>query len=658
MEIPILTDLLIIFGLAVVVIWLCHHLRIPEIIGFLLTGMLVGPYGFGFVHAVHEVEVLAEIGIILLLFTIGIEFSFEKLLQIRKSVLLGGSLQVLLTFAATYFVSRALSLGAAQSIFLGFLVSLSSTAIVLKLIQERGEVDTPHGRTTLGILIFQDIIIVPMILITPLLAGQTGMLSHTLLLLLGKALFIILMVWLGAKWIVPKILYHIARTRNQEVFLLSVVVICLGIAWSTHLAGLSLALGAFLAGLIISESEYSHQALSNILPFRTVFTSVFFVTIGMLLDIEFFLQKPFSIIGIALSILTLKSIIAVLVTLILGFSLRTSILVGLALGQVGEFSFILSQTGLEFNLLAGNIYQTFLAFSIITMLLTPLFMALGPHLANILLKLPFPLSLKASIKAEEKPKHSDHLIIIGFGLVGRQVARAARIAQVPYLVIEMNPDTVKELKKQGEVICYGDATNTFILEQANITQARVVVIAINDPAATRRITEQTRKLNPHAHLIVRTRYLQEMEPLLKLGANEVIPEEFETSVEIFARVLAKYLIPREEIEALVSEIRANQYEMLRRLSPELTSLQDFTLHLPDVELSTLKLPENSAWIGKSLNEINVRKNFGVMVLAVRRNKHIITTFDASFVFSAHDVLYVFGPHQKITDLGKILQKSK
>jgi len=452
MEIPLLNDIVVIFGLAIAVLFICHRLRVPAVVGFLLTGIFVGPYGFGLVKAVHEVEILAEIGIVLLLFTIGIEFSLEKLLQIRKSVLMGGSLQVLLTFLATLFIARRFGQAFGEAVFIGFLVALSSTAIVLKLIQERAEVDSPHGRTTLGILIFQDIIIVPMILVTPLLAGATGNLGESVLVLLAKGIGIILLVMVSTKWIVPQVLYQITRTRNQEVFLLSVVVICFGVAWLTSKAGLSLALGAFLAGLIISESKYSHQALGNILPFRDVFTSFFFVSIGMLLDVGFLFQQPGTIALIALGVLVLKSIIACFATVLLGSPFRTSILVGLALSQVGEFSFILSRTGVEHGLLAGNIYQMFLAFSVLSMAATPFIITLAPRAADIILRFPLPKRLISGfypvpeIKVKNK---KDHLIIIGFGVNGRNVAHAARVAGIPYAVIEMNPKTVRNEQAQG-----------------------------------------------------------------------------------------------------------------------------------------------------------------------------------------------------------------
>ena len=652
MEILLLNDIVIIFGLAIAVLFICHRLRVPAVVGFLLTGMFVGPYGFGLVKAVHEVEILAEIGIVLLLFTIGIEFSLKKLLQIRKSVLMGGSLQVLLTFLATLFIARRFGQAFGEAVFIGFLVALSSTAIVLKLIQERAEVDSPHGRTTLGILIFQDIIIVPMILVTPLLAGATGNLGESVLVLLAKGIGIILLVMVSTKWIVPQVLYQIARTRNQEIFLLSVVVICLGVAWLTSKAGLSLALGAFLAGLIISESEYSHQALGNILPFRDVFTSFFFVSIGMLLDVGFLFQQPGTIVLITLGVLVLKSIIACFATVLLGFPFRTSILVGLALSQVGEFSFILSRTGVEHGLLAGNTYQMFLAFSILSMAATPFIITLAPRAADIILRLPLPKRLisgfypVSEIKVKSK---KDHLIIIGFGVNGRNVARAARLSGIPYAVIEMNPETVRNEQAQGEPIYYGDSTQEVVLQHANIKDARIVVTAINDPASTRRITEIIRRLNPKVHLIVRSRYLQEMKPLYELGANEVIPEEFETSVEIFTRVLAKYLIPRDEIEALVAEIRSDGYEMFRSLSKVSASFSDLKLQLHDVEISTFRISQGSPLIGKTLAQIELRGRYGISVVAIRRESQILANPGADMVLKSNDVLFVLGSSEKISE---------
>jgi len=647
----LLQDIVIIFGLSIVVLFICHRFRVPTIVGFLLTGIMAGPHGLRLIEAIHEVEILAEVGVVLLLFTIGIEFSFRSLVQIKKSVLLGGSLQVTLTLITAFFIARYLGQAFGQAVFIGFLAALSSTAIVLKLIQERAEVDSPHGRTTLAILIYQDVIIVPMILFTPLLAGATGNLGESLLILTAKGIGIIVLVIFSARWIVPQALYQIARTRNRELFLLSVVVICLAVAWITSSMGLSLALGAFLAGLIISESEYSHQALGNILPFRDVFTSFFFVSIGMLLDVSFLFQQPALIVLIVLAVLALKTVVAGSVTLLLGFPLRTGILVGLGLSQVGEFSFILSKTGIEHGLLAGDVYQMFLSVSVLTMAATPFIIAAAPRIADIVLRLPLPRRLKSGLypaQEIEKTSKKDHLIIIGFGVNGRNLARAARTGAIPYVIIEMNPEVVREQSAKGEAIYFGDAAQEAVLKYADIKDARIVVVAINDATATRRITEIVRKLNTKVHLIVRTRYLQEMQPLHELGADEVIPEEFETSVEIFTRVLVKYLVPRDEIEKFIAEVRASEYEIFRSLSKRSAAeLSDLKRHLPDVDICTLRVDDTSAVVGESLAQIGLRQKYGVTLLAIRRDSQIMSNLRGDAKICAGDLLVVLGQTDEI-----------
>jgi CPA2 family monovalent cation:H+ antiporter-2 len=624
MEIPLLTDIVIIFGLAVAVLLLFHFIRLPAVVGLLITGILTGPYGFGLVGAIHEVEVLAEIGVILLLFTIGIEFSFKKLIEIRKQVVVGGTLQVGLTILAVFFIARQIELSPPEAIFYGFLISLSSTAIVLRLIQERAEVDTPHGRTGLGILLFQDVIIVPMILITPMLAGsRPGEINSDIFIFAAKGIAIIILVLVAAKWMMPWLLHQVARTRSKELFLLSVVAICLAIAWLTSNAGLSLALGAFIAGLIISESEYSHQALGNILPFRNVFTSFFFVSIGMLLDTGFLLNNIDIILIASVGVLILKALIANSVAVLLGFPLRSGILAGLSICQVGEFSFILSRTGLKYGLLADH-YQLFLAVAVLTMAATPFIISLAPRFADLILQIPVPVKLKTGlwpgpeIKSHKKMKQ--HLVIIGFGLNGRNVARAAKMTGIPYMVIEMSPDTVKKERERGEPIFYGDAIHEEVLHHVGIENATVVVIAINDPAATRGITENVRRLTSKAHVIVRTRYLTEMQALYELGANEVIPEEFETSVEIFSRVLAKYLIPR------------------------------------DVEVSSMRVEEGSPMVGKSLVELELRKKHGITVLAVRRDSQTFHNPEVDAPFFVDDILYVMGTPEKLAESVRLFSR--
>ena len=651
MNIPILTDILIIFGLAVVVLLLCHRLRIPTIVGFLFTGIVSGPYGLGLVKAVHEVEIFAEVGVVLLLFTIGIEFSLERLLQIRKSVLVGGSIQVLLTIGISFLLAVSFGLAAGEAVFIGFLVALSSTAIVLKLIQERAELDSPHGRTALGMLIFQDIAIVPMILLTPVLAGAGDTTGSAFLFLLAKGLGIVLIVVVLAKWVVARVLYEVAKTRNQDLFLLSIILMCLGIAWLTSKAGLSLALGAFLAGLVLSESEYSHHALGNILPFRDIFTTFFFVSIGMMLDFSILLRQPALLAALTLGVLLLKSVIASATTLMLGLPLRTAVLTGLAVSQIGEFSFILSRAGLENGLMLGDVYQMFLAVSILTMAATPFVLSGAPHLADVLVKLPWPkrlLSGFSPLPEQCDPELKNHLVIIGFGVNGRNLARAASVAGIPYVIVDMNPETVRREQNRGEPIIFGDATQEAVLHHTNIREAKTVVIAINDAPATRRITELVRRLNWKVHLIVRTRFLQEVKPLYELGADEVIPEEFETSVEIFTRVLTKYLIPREEIERLVAEIRADGYKMLRSLVLPAASLSDLSHHLHEIDLTAFRISAESPLSGKTLGQVDLRKRFGVTVVAIGRNSEILGNPGAETVIQPGDILFLLGAPENIS----------
>jgi len=358
----------------------------------------------------------------------------------------------------------------------------------------------------------------------------------------------------------------------------------------------------------------------------------------------------------ALGVLLMKTIIVGLATALLGFPLRTVILVGLALNQVGEFSFILSRTGVEYGLFAGNIYQQFLSVSVITMAATPFLITLGPRLADFVLRLPMPGRLKlglypvSKLKGVDKKDLKDHLIIIGFGVNGRNVARAARAADISYVIIEMNPETVKNERTKGEPIYYGDAVQETVLEHAGIREARIVVVAINDPTSTRAITYLARRLNPKVYLIVRTRYLRELQPLYDLGANEVIPEEFETSVEIFTRVLKKYLIPRDEIEKFIAEVRSDSYEMFRSTSKASVSFHDFQHYFPNLEIDTFRVSENAPIVGKTLAQIELRKKHEVTLLAMRRDSQMLYNPGGDTQLCANDVLVVLGAPDKIAQV--------
>ena len=658
MQFILLRDILIIFGLSIIVLYACHRLRIAPIVGFLLTGVLTGPHGFGLVRVVEAIDILAEVGVVLLLFTIGLEFSLRNLLHLRKLAFWGGFLQILLTFSATMVLVRLLGRPLAESVFFSFLFSLSSTAIVMKILQERAEVESPHGHAALGILIFQDFMVVPMMLFTPLLSGSTENLGASFLFFLAEGIGIALLVKFGSQRIVPWILFQITRTRIPELFILSAIMICLAVAWLTHLMGLSLALGAFLAGLIISESDYSQSIIGNVLPFRNVFTSFFFVSIGMLLDLRFLFQQPGLILLITGGAILSKAFLAAVAVGLVGLPLRTMVLAGMALAQVGEFSFILSKTGLESGLLPPEMYQTFLAVSVLTMAATPFLIAYAPSVADLLQRLPLPRAIKQGsyhLRGAAQFKEKNHLVIVGFGLNGRNISRAAKTSGIPYLVVEVNPDTVREERAKGEPIFFGDATQEAVLRHLHLKEARILVIVINDPAAARRITEIGRKLNPKIHIIVRTRFLREMEPLYQLGANEVIPEEFETSVEIFSRVLGKYLHPRGEIEKFVAEIRSEGYEMFRTLSREATACTNLAHCLPEVELVSFRIEPQAPIIGRTIGEMEVRKKHRVTILAIRRGSDFIYNPDPHSELRENDLLIAMGKPEDIAQAAQFFR---
>jgi CPA2 family monovalent cation:H+ antiporter-2 len=656
METRLLADIVVIFAVAVAVLLLCHRLRLPTLIGFLLTGTLAGPHGLGLVEAVHEVELLAEVGIVLLLFVIGIEFSLKDLLRIKRQVLAGGFLQVGLTILAAFALGHYLGLAIGPAIFGGFLICLSSTAIVLRLLQEKAEMDSPHGRLVLAVLIFQDIAVVPMMLFAPLLAGAAGDPLRALMVLAAKGAGIIVLVLVAAEWLVPRLLLLVTRTRSRELFLLSIAAMCFAIAWLTAGVGLSLALGAFLAGLIISESEYSHQALGNILPLRDIFTSFFFVSVGMLLDVRLLVEQPTLILLSTLVVFLLKSLVASLVGLALGYPLRTALVAGLGLAQVGEFSFVLSRAGLGYGLLDGHLYPLFLAVSLLTMLATPLAMSLAPGLADRICALPWPQVLKrglfaASLGMEQHPNRlEDHLIIAGFGVNGHNVARAARAARIPYVVIEMNPETVRQEKAAGESIYYGDASQEEVLRHAGIERARVLVAAIPDPAAVRCAVAEARRLHPGLYIVARTRFVQEMPPLYELGADAVIPEEFETSVAIFARVLFKYLVPLGEIEKFAAEIRADGYGLFRQAGGSFRGLGELSRHLRGIEIATLRIEEGAELAGRTLAQLNLRREHGVAVVAAWRQGELISNPDGDFQIHPGDELVVLAAPDKLLAL--------
>ncbi len=662
----LLANVDVILGFAIFILTIFYRFQVPPVLGFLVTGILIGPSGLGILNGGESV-LNADLGIIFLLFTIGVDLSLKELWKMKKDLILGGTLQIILTTAVVFIICSAIGFSPATSTFLGFLISLSSTAIVLKVLQEKNEVYTPHGKTSLAILIFQDLAIVPLILITPLLAGSSVSFEGSLSTIFIKGSLIILVFILSAKFLVPRIFYYVGRTGSKELFLVSVVFICLSAAIFTSSIGLSLALGAFLAGIIISGSQYSQQAMGNIIPLRDMFMSFFFVSVGMLLNIGYLRDNLLVIVIAAIVLITLKSIACAATTFLLGRPLRTTILAGLALSQVGEFSFVLSRLGLEYSLLTDEIYQTFLAVSIITMGVTPFVINASYKPADFIVKMAsgtaFGMKLVKGFYSESldeentEPEMKDHLIVVGFGFSGKTISTAAKAAGIPHIIVETNPDIVKEEKMKGERIYYGDATFGAVLEHAGIKNARVLITGISDAAATRKIVQIAKELNPNVCIIAKVRDLQEMKHLNALGADEIIPEEYETSVEIFVRLLEKYLVPQESIDKLVNDVRANGYRMLRKLSVDTGIDSGFSIKdgLPGIDIQVVKVGRSSNFDGKTLADLQFRKKHGVTVLSVRRGSDLIYTPEGNFQLKAKDACILLGKPEDLFNVRQFFE---
>jgi CPA2 family monovalent cation:H+ antiporter-2 len=658
-ELSVLRDLLVLFGLGVAVVVLFHRFRIPPIVGFLITGVVCGPYGFGLIRGVHQVEALAEIGVVLLLFTVGIEFSIQQLMRIRRFLILGGGMQMGLTMLAVTLLARLFGVAWPVAIFLGMLVALSSTAIVLRLLADRGEMATPAARAALAILIFQDLCIVPLVLMTPYLGG-TGGEPVTILWVGVKALLFLTGAVIAARYIVPRLLRTVVDTRKREVFLLTIILLCLGTAWASSQIGLSLALGAFIAGLIISESEYSHQALGEMLPLREVFNSLFFVSMGMLFDVRTLLAHPLLIIGALVATVVLKTTVTMGVSWVLGLSLRTAVMGSLAIAQIGEFSFVLSKVGLDAALLDADLYQLFLAVAVGTMALTPALHAVSPVVAAWLERhLPRRVSAGRGMSGLDNLPSSplnDHVIIVGYGLNGRNLSKVLDRNGIPYVAVEMNPDTVRNERDRGIPVIFGDASRPEILEHAGITSARVVVIAISDLGATRATVAAIRHLNSHVHIIARTRYTLEMDPLFSLGSDEVVTEEYETSIEIFSRVLRRFFVPRDEIDRSIKDIRKGGYEAFRSISREPTSAIGIERFLSNISLEVYRAEEGSAIAGSSLLASNIRGRSGVSIVAIQRvDGTMVVNPQGTDMLAAGDAALLLGLPEQILAAGGLFR---
>ena len=655
----VLRELVIVLTATIAIVFVFQKLRLPNIVGFLLAGVIIGPHGFQLIQSVVQVENLAEIGVVLLLFTIGLEFSLETILSVQRRVVWAGLLQVVLTTLVVLAVACLLGASVEVGLFYGFLVSLSSTAIVLRIYHDRGEINSLQGRLASGLLLFQDLCVVPMMLLLPVLAGSGQDSIFLIVWVLAKSLITLVVIVWTARKLLPRLLHQVALLRNREIFVLFVVLVCFGTAWLTSESGLSLALGALVAGLVISESELSHQIVADILPLRDCFSGIFFISVGMLLNLGI-LSQDFRIALLELLLMIgIKSLVLFAVFWWLYRSVRLGVVLGLGLAQIGEFSFVLAKAGINFKLLSPADGQIFLAASILSMIATP-FLIHWSHawafgFEGLFKDIGFNRSTSGG--ANETPSATGHLIVVGYGLNGQNLARVLKEVGIPYRVLEMDPDLVRSAKAGGEPISFGDGTRPELLQQVGIEKARVLVVAISDPAATARLVSQARRLRTDLYIIVRTRYVAEIDHLYRLGANQVIPEEFETSVEIFARVLQEYHIPRNVISLQVDLIRKEHYGTLRGIQLQGKQLDALSQFLVGTTSDIFSIIEKSPAIGRSLEEINLPSRSGVSVIAVVRDGKSYPNVDNDFKLAVGDMLVLLGGHKALDDAAQILNPS-
>jgi len=637
-----LRDVVLLVAVAIPVVALAQRLRIPSVVGFLLTGIAIGPSGLGLIARTDSVSGIAEVGVVLLLFAIGLELPLSRVLRMGRPLVQGGALQVAGTVGAVALLAVALGASWQRGVFFGALVAMSSTAVVLKAYQDRGELDSPHARVAVAILIFQDLCVVPLMLLVPLLGGAgAGAAAAAGRVVISVAALGLLVA--GGRVVLPWLLRRLVATGNREVFTLGIVFFGLGAAFLTSLFGLSLAVGAFIAGVVISESEYGLQALSDVLPFRDVFSGVFFASVGMLFDLRIVGVQPLAFLGIVVGLLAVKAAIASLAVLSLRRSAEVSIRAGLGMAQVGEFAFVLAGVGVPLGLFVERDYQFFLGASVYTMLAAPFLIGAAGPVAERLARLGRRATPQRLRRAEpEREDLSDHVIIVGYGLNGRNVARVLKAAGIPYIILEQNGEAVRRLAARGEPALFGDGTRAEVLRRAGAERARVLVFAIAVAEDERRGVAVARSLSKRIRIIVRTRYEAGVRDLERMGADEVVPEEFETSLEIFSRVLRAYAVPANVVRREIELARGARYEMLRGLAlPDLRAEALASLGI-EAHVETIAVEAGSEAIGRNAAGLRLRTRTGATVLAAVREGAAIYEPDSSFGYRAGDTVVLVG----------------
>ena len=647
----VLGELALLFALCVGVSVLFHRLRLPTIIGFLFAGVLVGPYTIGIVQRAAMVRELAEVGIVVLLFAVGLEVPLGQIARLKRTIALGGGVQVVGTVLAAAGVCWAIGLPWNTAVFLGFLLSLSSTAATTKILVDHGELSAPHGRIVLGINIAQDLAVVPMILLLPMLGTQGGDSGSVLASLRNLGLLAVVVV--AARLLVRPLLRLVARTRNRELFVLFLAMWCLSLAVVTSKLGLSLALGAFLAGILLADSDYHSQAAAEAEPFRDAFASLFFVSIGMLFDWRTIVESPGTVALALAAVVVGKTLVVMLAARQLGQPGWVRLRAALTMAQVGEFSFVLVQLGKKSELLGDQHERVFLVVAVLSISSTPALYAIGRKLAARTREAGAAAGAVAAHgdgggHGHHGPALQDHAIVVGYGPTGRTVAAGMQALGIPYVVSEMNANTVQAEKQKGVPIVLSDCTRMSALQALGVERARIVVLAVNDSAATSRIAQLCRQLAPEAHVLARAVYTAEADGLRRAGAHDVVPQELEASVEMLVRVLRRFLVADDQIGRLVQDVRRRGGS--GRVAPHAAgSAADVIDFVPGIGFAVMRVQPGSVCCTRTLADAGVRRHTGCSVVAVRRGEKNLAAITPDTTLAAGDTVVVLGPRERLVD---------
>jgi CPA2 family monovalent cation:H+ antiporter-2 len=640
LEDALLRELILTYALALVLIVVLARLRVPPIVALIATGAIAGPAGIRIVRTQEDVQVLAEIGIVLLLFTVGLDFSLSDFRRMWQRVVGAGLLQIGGTAAVVALMLVAATDRAARvSVFIGLFVALSSTAIVLKELGSRNQLDAPHGRLVVGVLLLQDLCVVALLLLVPLLSGQTSL--GAVPMVIGRAILAIAVVIGVSRFALPILLGAVARSGRREAFSLAVVVASVGTAWASSLLGISMALGAFLGGLVLAESEFSHQAHAEIRPVRDLLAGLFFISLGMLLDLDYIARHAPAVAAVTLVIVIIKAVSATGALWLAAVPLRVAVAAGIGLAQVGEFSFILGRSGLEAGLLSTGDWQMLLAASIATMVMTPGAIGAAPAMARR-------LAARGTAAPADSPipSLSDHVVVLGFGIGGQLVARALNELGVRYLILELNATAVRTARDKGEPIFFGDATSPDALAAAGVERAHAVVSVLSDPDASMLAVRAARVLAPEVAIIVRARYRKEADRLVSLGATMAVAEEFEASLEVLTQLLARLQVPDNAVELLLDRFRRSTAGT--RPLRVTTRLEELTTDAGELPIATHHVDDGAWSAGRSLAELDLRAQTGALIVAIRRSDQNLPSPPLETRLATGDLLYLMGSPTDIT----------